>query len=60
MHNILMLETNIRDEILKWNHLVAVFSNIEKAYDKTWRYGILNDLLILTFVGNFQFLLKTF
>ena len=30
--NILMLETNIRNAILRRNHLVAIFFDIEKAY----------------------------
>ena len=58
--NILMLETNIRNAILKRNHLVAIFFDIEKAYDKTWRYGILNDLLNLDFSGNLPIFIKNF
>jgi len=29
---------------IKKEHLVAVFFDLEKAYDTTWKYGIMNDL----------------
>ena len=60
LDNILMLETNIRNANLRRNHLVAVFFDIEKAYDKTWRYSILNDLLNLDFHGNLPIFIKNF
>ena len=37
--NLVRLETFISDE-----HVVAVFFDLEKAYDTTWRYGILKDI----------------
>ena len=58
--NILMLETNIRNANLRRNHLVAVFFDIEKAYDKTWRYGILKDLLNFDLRGNLPTFIKNF
>ena len=38
------LETFIRDAFIKKEHVVAVFFDLEKAYDTTWRYGILKDI----------------
>ena len=32
------------ETFLKKEHLVAVFFDLEKAYDTTWKYGIMNDL----------------
>ena len=58
--NILMLETNIRNANLRRNHLVFIFFDIEKAYDKTWHYGILKDLLNLDFRGNLPIFIKNF
>ena len=55
-----MLETNICNANLRRNHLVSVFFDIEKAYDKTWRYGILKGLLNLDFHGNLPIFIKTF
>ena len=58
--NILMLETNIRNANLRRNHLVSIFFDIEKAYDKTWCYGILKDLLNLDFRGSLPIFIKNF
>ena len=38
------LETFIRDAFIKKEHVVAVFFDLEKAYDTTWRCGILEDI----------------
>ena len=42
--HLIRFETFIREAFLKKEHLVAVFFDLEKAYDTTWKYGILNDL----------------
>ena len=42
--NLVRLETFIRDAFVKKVHVVAVFFDLEKAYDTTWKYGILRDL----------------
>ena len=42
--NLVILETFIRDAFIKKEHVVAVFFDLEKAYDTTWRYGILKDI----------------
>ena len=38
------LETFIRDGLLRGEHVVSVFFDLEKAYDTTWKHGILRDL----------------
>ena len=38
------LESYIRDGLLRGEHVVSVFFDLEKAYDTTWKYGILRDL----------------
>ena len=53
------LETFIRDAFIKKEHVVAVFIDLEEAYDTTLRYGILKDIHKLglsglpTFIENF-------
>ena len=54
------METLIRDAFIKKEHVVAVIFDLEKAYDTTWRYGILKDIHKLglrgrlpTFIENF-------
>ncbi|GBO17316.1 putative RNA-directed DNA polymerase from transposon X-element [Araneus ventricosus] len=42
------------------NHLVSIFFDIEKAYDRTWRYGILLALFNFGFRGNLPIFLKNF
>ncbi|GFU95674.1 hypothetical protein TNCV_5048931, partial [Trichonephila clavipes] len=41
LDNLVFLESQIRDAFVKRNHLVSLFFDIEEAYDRTWRYGIL-------------------
>lgn len=38
------LESWVREGLSNREHVVAVFFDLEKAYDTTWRYGILLDL----------------
>ena len=38
--NLVRLETFIPDAFVKKEHVVAVFFDLEKAYDTTWKYGI--------------------
>ena len=42
--HLIRLETFIRDAFVNREHVVSVFFDLEKAYDTTWRYGILKDL----------------
>lgn len=58
--HLVRLEGAIRDAFLKKEHLVAIFFDLEKAYDTTWRYGILRTIhnwglrgSLPTFLANF-------
>ena len=42
--NLVRLETFVRVASSKKEHLTAVFFDLEKAYDTTWKYGIMRDL----------------
>ena len=44
MDHLIRLETFIGEASIKKEHLVAVFFDLEKAYDTTWKYGIVKDL----------------
>ncbi|GBN99948.1 putative RNA-directed DNA polymerase from transposon X-element [Araneus ventricosus] len=59
-HNLVLLETQIRNPFVKRNHLVAIFFDIEKAYDRAWRYGILSTLFNFGFRGNLPIFLRNF
>ena len=55
--HLVRLETFIRDAFIHNQHLVAVFFDLQKAYDTTWKYGILNDLHSMGLRGNLPILL---
>ena len=38
------LESFVREAFVRGEHAVAVFFDLEKAYDTTWKHGILKDL----------------
>ena len=53
-------ETFIRETFIRKQHLTAVFFDLGKAYDTTWKYGIMRDLYNLglrlpMFIKNFLF-----
>jgi len=58
--HLVRLETFIRDAFIKKEHLVAVFFDLEKAYDTTWKYGILNDLHDLGLKGRLPSFISSF
>ena len=58
--HLVRLETLIREAFVNKQHLVTVFFDLEKAYDTTWKYGIMKDLHSMglrghlpTFIHNF-------
>lgn len=42
--HLVRLENTVREAFLHKQHCLAVFFDLEKAYDTTWRFGILRDL----------------
>jgi ribonuclease HI len=60
LDNIVDLETRIRNSFVKRNHSVAVFFDIEKAYDKTWRHGILQRIYDIDMRGNLPIFIQNF
>ena len=41
--HLIRLESFIREAFIQRQHAVAVFFDLEKAYDSTWKYGILHE-----------------
>ncbi|GFV77201.1 probable RNA-directed DNA polymerase from transposon X-element [Trichonephila clavipes] len=58
--NLLRLETSIRDAFVKKQYNISVFFDIKKAYDMSWRYGILRDLCAMDIRGNLPVFIKNF
>ena len=57
--NVVRSGTLIRDAFIKKEYVVAVFFDLQKAYDTTWRYGILKDIHKLGLKVDFLHSLKT-
>lgn len=52
------LDTFVRKAFANGENVISVFFDMEKAYDKTWRYGILNDLRVLGLRGRLPMFIK--
>ena len=55
LDHLVRMETIIRNALTASQHLVAVFFDLEKAYDTTWKYGIMKDLHYMGLRGNLCF-----
>ena len=42
--HVVRLETFAHEAFIQWQQVVAIFFDFEKAYDTTWKYGIMRDL----------------
>ena len=58
--HLVRLESFVRDAFIKKEHLVSVFFDLEKAYDTTWKYGILKDMGDLGLKGRLPNLISSF
>ena len=58
--HLVRLENAIQDAFLARKHLVAVFFDLEKANDMTWRYGILEKLHGLGLRGRLPLFIDAF
>ena len=53
-------ETSVREGFLKGEHVVSIFFDLEKAYDTTWKYGILKDLHDMDLMGRLPLFIQNF
>ena len=60
MDHVVRLKTSIREAIIQKQHLIAIFFDLEKAYETTWRYGIMNDLYNMGLKGRLPNFIKAF
>ena len=58
--HLIRLETFIRYAFIQNQHSVAVFFDLQKAYDTTWKHGIQQDLLDMGLRGNLPFFIGNF
>ena len=55
-----LLSAWLREAFIKKEHVVAIFFNQEKAYETTWKQGILRDLHELGFRGRLPCFIRNF
>ena len=58
--HLVRLESFIRNGFINNQHVVSVFFDLEKAYDTTWKYGILKDLYSMGFSGRMPQFIDSF
>ena len=58
--HLVRLESFIRESFAAGEHMVAVFFDLEKAFDTTWKFGILRDLHGLGMRGNLPLFVRAF
>ena len=58
--HVVKLETSIREAKIQKQHLIAVFFDLEKAYDTTWRFGIMKDQHSMGLRGRLPKFIKNF
>ena len=58
--HLVRLETFVCEAFIKKEHLTAVFFDLEKAYDTTWKYGIMRDLGDFGLKGRLPHLIDNF
>lgn len=58
--HLIRYETFIRNAFVKGEHVVSILFDLEKAYDTTWKHGILLDLKELGFDGNLPLFIANF
>jgi len=42
--HLVRLESFVREDFVQRQRAVAIFFDLEKAYERTWKYGIMKDL----------------
>ena len=60
MDHVVKLETSIREANIQKQYLIAVFFDLEKAYETTWMFGIMKDLHSLGLRGRLPNFIKSF
>lgn len=60
LDHLVRFETLVRETFLKKEHLVAIFFDLEKAYDTVWKYGIMKDLHDMGLRGRLPIFIESF
>ena len=60
MDHLVRFEIFVREGFLNREHAVSIFFNLEKAYDTTWKYGILKNLHDMDLRGRLPSFIQNF
>ena len=60
LDQLVRLDTFIREAFNNGDHVVGVFFDLAKAYDTTWKYGIMRDLHTMGLRGNLPIFIQNF
>ena len=60
LDHLVRFEAFLRNTFIRKQHAIAVFFDLEKAYDTTWRYGIMRDLYDLGIRGRLPIFVASF
>jgi ribonuclease HI len=60
LDHLVAFESYIRDAFILKEHVVAIFFDLEKAYDTTWKYGIMKDLHDMGLRGRLPYFINSF
>ena len=58
--HLVRLDTFIRESFIQKQHVISVFFDLEKAYDTTWKHGIMKDLHDAGLRGHLPLFIKSF
>ena len=60
MDHLVRFETFVREGFLNREHVASIFLDLEKAYDTTWKYGIMKHLHDMDLRGRLPHFIKNF
>ena len=60
LDHLIRLETLIRNSFINKKHVTVIFFDIEKAFDTTWKHGIMKDLHNMGLRGQLPIFIKNF
>ena len=60
MDPLVQFETFVREGFLNREHVVSIFFDLEKAYDTTWKYGIMKNLHDMDLRGRLPLFIQNF
>ena len=60
MDHLVRFDTFVREGFLNREHVVSIFLNLEKAYDTTWKYGIMKYLHDMDLRGRLPLFIQNF